>query len=46
MLQSHLEGGTKYSWETEGKGDLNGRVGMGGKRDKIGEKLRETREQK
>ena len=33
MLQYFLEGGTKYSWEVEGRGDLGGREEEEGERE-------------
>lgn len=35
MLQSHLEGGTKQSWEAEGGKDLGGRGNGTGKLGRI-----------
>jgi hypothetical protein len=50
MIQPHLEGGTKLSWEAKGRRDLGGRVEGKGKREwdqvwgMTGEKAREPGE--
>jgi hypothetical protein len=46
MLQTHLEWGTKYSWEAEGVRNLGGRGEEEGKRDhdKVWEETRKKPE--